>query len=719
MKRQQSKIHQLLDIFYKSTGIEAVFFDTQLNLIMCRASEKLTTYYPFLGISEVTAYLADRFSEQPGNNSAFYTYVLPNNFLCNIAFLIQENSYLGAFLTEPVLLKKLNKHDLDKIMNQSELPNQDKKTFENILFKVPVIPYINILPIGTVLYQLSKAYTENMPQQLIIEHKSRTSALKETSNKKQNIIIASTVKYTPFSTYLQIIEIIKSGDVAGLRIAMNEISVGEILMIQSNDSDIIRSIKNSFIKACSMGCYAAIEANASYEKVMDISDDYISKIEANDNISDMIALLKEVMISITKAVAMNRNTIYSKPIRQVMEYIQSHYDEKITLEKLSEYTELSTFYLSNLIKKETDLSLPDIINKVRIEKSKSLLLNMNISILDVAQRVGFNYQNHFASIFKKYTDLTPTEYRKAMSNKQNLKPSGYENSMINVVEQINNKISMFSHIFDAARIVDPIRHTSMFIKTSDTVFPEETCYHFWYRTESCQNCISMKSYLHNDTFFKIEHRDNNTFMMIATPKTVGKNTYIIEIMKDVTKQLSIDIKAESTENPTIVIDKKLREEKDKLTGLYNRRYINDQLPVSMRHSNLERKSLFIVLFAIDQLQSIDNYSDYKSYDSIIKSFASLITSSLVNENDWAGRYGGSLFLLVLYDTDYEKACNIADNIKKKFNQTSFQINENTVKLTANYGVKLLSEDIFDVETLILHAFMNLSSNKLLIQSILD
>ncbi|ABX40558.1 diguanylate cyclase [Lachnoclostridium phytofermentans] len=719
MKRQQLNIHQILDIFYKSTGIEAIFFDTELNLIMHRASEKLTTYYPFLGISEVMAYLADRFSEQPGTNSAFYTYVLPNNFLCNIAFLTQENSYIGAFLTEPVLLKKLNKSDLDKVLNRSELSNQDKKTFENILFKVPVIPYINILPIGTVLYQLSKTYSENMPQQIIIEHKARTSALNHNSNKKQNIVITSSVKYTPFSTYLQIIEIIKSGDVVRLRSAMNEISVGEILMNQSNDSDIMRSIKNSFIKTCSMGCYAAIDANASYEKVMDISDDYISKIETNDNINDIIALLKEVMISYTKAVAMNRNTIYSKPIRQVMEYIQCHYDEKITLEKLSEYTELSTFYLSNLIKKETDLSLPDIVNKVRIEKSKPLLLNMNISILDVAQRVGFNYQNHFASIFKKYTDLTPTEYRKTMSYKQNTNSSEFENSLINVVEQINNKISMFSHLFDAARIVDPIRHKSMFIKTSDTVFPEETCYHFWYRSESCQNCISMKSYLHNDTFFKIEHRDNDTFLMIATPKTVGKDTYIVEIMKDVTKQLSINIKAESPENPTLVIDKKFREEKDELTGLYNRRYISDQLPVSMRHSILERKSLFIVLFVIDELQSIDNYSDYESYDSILKEFTRLITSSLVNKKDWAGRYAGSLFLLVLYDTDYESACNTADNIKNNFNQTSFQINGTAVKLTANYGVKLLNEDISDVETLILHAFMNLITNKLRVQNIID
>lgn len=716
MKHQQSKIHQLLDIFCKSTGIEAVFLDTQLNIIMHRASEKLTTYYPFLGFNEVMAYLTERFLEKPGINSAFYTYVSSNNFLCNIVFLIQENSYVGAFLTEPVLLKKLNKSDIERILRSTELFSIDKKAFENVLFKVPVIPYINLYPIGTVLYQLSRSYPENIPKQILIEQKLRTDDLKQISNAKQ-VIISSTVKYAPFSTYFQIIELIKSGDVEQLRCAMNEISIGEILINQSSDSDIIRSIKNSFIKACSMGCYSAIEANASYEKVMDISDDYISKIETTDNINNIIILLKEVMISFTKAVALNRNILYSKPIRQVMEFIQSHYDEKITLEKLSEYTELSTFYLSNLIKKETELSLPDIVNKVRIEKSKPLLLNMNISILDVAQRVGFNYQNHFASIFKKYNGLTPTEYRNTMSRKQDFKTG--DNNFANVAEQINQRLSMFSHMFDAARIVDPIRHTTLLLKTSEIEFPEETCYRFWNRNESCQNCISMKSYLHNDTFFKIEHRDSNTFLMIATPKTIGKNTYIVEIMKDVTKQLSIHIKTNNADVLTFPFDKDHQVEIDEVTGLYNRRYINDQLPVSMRHSNLEKESLHIVLFVIDELQSSDLYNDYVCNDIIFKKFSHLIMSSLENEKGWAGRYAGNLFLLTLFDNDYESVCNIAESIKKSFQQISFEVNGEAVRLTAHYGIKLLIDDISDVETLILHAFMNLISNKLLIQSIND
>lgn len=721
MKRQQTKIHQLLDIFYKTTGIEAVFFDTDLNLILYRASEKLTTYYPFLGISEVTAYLARRFSEHPGNNSAFYTYVLPYNLLCNIVFLIQEDTYIGALLTEPVLLKKLNKYDVDKMINHAELPIPDKKAFENIIHKIPVIPYINILPIGTVLYQLSRAFPDNMPQQLLLgdEEKSEATALSHKSKNKQSIIITSSAKYTPFSTYLQVIDIIKSGDVDRLRSAMNKINVGDIVMNPSNDSDIIRSIKNSFIKACSMGCYAAIEANASYEKIMDISDAYISKIETIDNIHSIIALLKDAMIQFTKVVATNRNTIYSKPVRQVMEYIQSHYDEKITLEKLSEHTDLSTFYLSNLIKKETDLSLPDIVNKVRIEKSKPLLLNMNISILDVTQRVGFNYQNHFAAIFKKYTDLTPTEYRRSMSQKHNEASVGFNKNLYHVVEQISSKISIFSHMFDAARIVDPMSHTSMLIKTNEVDIPMETCYHFWNRNESCQNCISMKSYLHNDTFFKIEHQDQKTFLVLATPKSVGKNTYIVEILKDVTKQLSINIKTEGSENLTLSFDENHQEEKDELTGLYNRRYINDHLPVNMRHSNLKGKSLFLILFVIDELQFFDHYSDYVSYDFIIKKFASYISSSLIDTNDWAGRYAGNLFVLSLYDTEYASANSIAMSIKNSFHQDSFLINGNTVKLTVNYGIKLLTNDISDVETLILHAFMNLISNKLQVQTIKD
>lgn len=721
MKRQQTKIHQLLDIFYKSTGIEAVFFDTELNLVVYQASEKSARYYPYLGISEVTSYLAKRFSERPGNGSAFYTYVLPNNFLCNIVFLIQEDDYIGALLTEPVLLKKLNKSDLNKIINHAELSNPDKKTLEDILLKVPVIPYINILPIGTVLFQLSKTFPDNMPQQVLLGgmDKSDSTTLKDKTKNNQSIILSTSAKYAPSSAYFQMIEIIKSGDVDRLRSAMDEISVGEILMNQSNNPDIIRSIRNSFIKACSMGSYAAIEANASYEKVMDISDDYISRIETIDHINSIITLLKDAMLTLTKAVAMNRNTIYSKPVRQVMEYIQSHYDEKISLEKLSELTDLSTFYLSNLIKKETGLSLPDIVNKVRIEKSKPLLLNMNISILDVTQRVGFNYQNHFAAIFKKYTDFTPTEYRRTMSQKHSTAAKGYEKNLASAVEQISSKLSIFSHMFDAARIVDPMSHTSLLIKTNDVDIPAETCYHFWNRNESCQNCIAMKSYLHNDTFFKIERQDQKTFLVLATPKSVGKNTYIVEILKDVTKQLSINIKNESSENLTLSLDENHQEEIDELTGLYNRRYINDHLPINMRHSNLKGKSLFVILFVIDEIQFLDHYSDYVSYDFIIKKFAGYISSPLIDTNDWAGRYAGNLFVLTLYDTDYASASSIAMSIKNNFHQDSFQINGDSVKLTVNYGIKLLTKDILDVETLILHAFMNLISNKLHSQTIKD
>ena len=50
-------------------------------------------------------------------------------------------------------------------------------------------------------------------------------------------------------------------------------------------------------------------------------------------------------------------------------------------------------------------------NNYLIEKSKNLLKNPNMSLLDVAVSVGFNSQNYYSSVFKKITNKTPLEYK--------------------------------------------------------------------------------------------------------------------------------------------------------------------------------------------------------------------------------------------------------------------------------------------------------------------
>nr|WP_242568136.1 helix-turn-helix transcriptional regulator [Clostridium botulinum] len=63
------------------------------------------------------------------------------------------------------------------------------------------------------------------------------------------------------------------------------------------------------------------------------------------------------------------------------------------------------------IKKRNGENFSQLVNEIRIEKSKELLTKNDLSILEIALSVGFNNQNYFSSTFKKFNNKTPIEFR--------------------------------------------------------------------------------------------------------------------------------------------------------------------------------------------------------------------------------------------------------------------------------------------------------------------
>ncbi|MBH7887370.1 helix-turn-helix domain-containing protein, partial [Clostridioides difficile] len=63
-----------------------------------------------------------------------------------------------------------------------------------------------------------------------------------------------------------------------------------------------------------------------------------------------------------------------------------------------------------MFKKKSGYTFTNFLNKVRVEKSKKYILKKDLSILDVAVLIGFNSQNYYSIIFKKFNNFTPIEY---------------------------------------------------------------------------------------------------------------------------------------------------------------------------------------------------------------------------------------------------------------------------------------------------------------------
>lgn len=92
--------------------------------------------------------------------------------------------------------------------------------------------------------------------------------------------------------------------------------------------------------------------------------------------------------------------------------IEERLSERLTIETIAQQLHYSPSYLSILYKQETGKTIGDAISAARIRKAMRLLRETDIAIYEIAVRVGYHEQAHFARLFKRMTGMTPKDYRK-------------------------------------------------------------------------------------------------------------------------------------------------------------------------------------------------------------------------------------------------------------------------------------------------------------------
>lgn len=106
------------------------------------------------------------------------------------------------------------------------------------------------------------------------------------------------------------------------------------------------------------------------------------------------------------------NNIVNK-LTQAMQHDQLFLDASLSLPKLAKHIATSPSYISQTLNETLGLNFFDYVNRYRVEAAKIQLLNSDQTVLDIAMNVGFNAKSSFYTAFKKETQLTPSEYRKA------------------------------------------------------------------------------------------------------------------------------------------------------------------------------------------------------------------------------------------------------------------------------------------------------------------
>lgn len=218
--------------------------------------------------------------------------------------------------------------------------------------------------------------------------------------------------HRPMEEEYSFYQAVKSGNLDEIRRNCEQNTFGNQNGMGLLSNDPLVNIKYHFVITVAMITRHCVEGSMPLEQSYRLSDFYIQKLDHCHSVDEVIHLHTEMVLDFTtKMHHLKKETILSKPITLCTDYIYNHIHERITIECLADYTQLSTSYLSKLFKKEVGVSISDYIREKKIDNAKNLLRYSNYSLIEISNYLAFSSQSHFIQTFERYVGVTPKKYR--------------------------------------------------------------------------------------------------------------------------------------------------------------------------------------------------------------------------------------------------------------------------------------------------------------------
>lgn len=198
-------------------------------------------------------------------------------------------------------------------------------------------------------------------------------------------------------------------------------------------------------------------------------------------------------------------------------------------------------------------------------------------------------------------------------------------------------------------------------------------------------------------------QQDSTFLPVRN--TAGEVQFVCVTLFDVT---------DTSVYQTMMKDalKKLSEvsNRDGLTSLFNRRYLEQSLIKEFGRNHRYGTPLSVVMIDLDHFKIINDQYGHLAGDEVLRRTATIISNG-VREADTAGRYGGEEFVLILPQTNLEGAVKLAERLRQNVAEEKIVFNNATIRVTISLGIAQARDDIASHEELLQEADVCLYESK--------
>ncbi|HWR23045.1 MAG TPA: GGDEF domain-containing protein [Feifaniaceae bacterium] len=269
------------------------------------------------------------------------------------------------------------------------------------------------------------------------------------------------------------------------------------------------------------------------------------------------------------------------------------------------------------------------------------------------------------------------------------------------LNQLKGHLDFFQTMYDAVRLVDPVQKNVLEYRENERFPADGVCFNYWKDAKLCDNCISIRAYTDQRCYMKLEQAPGAIMMVTALPVENAKSPIVLELLRNATDTMLFGegVYPEGRFYRDVVVELNDLIIKDELTGLYNRRYVDERLPVDIVRSTYSGLPLSLAFLDIDNLKTVNDRYGHAAGDTIIASIASAMNGCVRADTDWVARYGGDEFIVCLNNTSYEDAEKILARISVKVLETEPARGEG-IAGTVSYGIYTMRGEQLTAEALI-------------------
>ncbi|MFT4006011.1 MAG: GGDEF domain-containing protein [Lacrimispora sp.] len=263
------------------------------------------------------------------------------------------------------------------------------------------------------------------------------------------------------------------------------------------------------------------------------------------------------------------------------------------------------------------------------------------------------------------------------------------------LDEIKDKLDFFNKMYDVVRLIDPLEKKVLEYRNSalTAIDGADPCYSYWENGRICDNCISIRAHLENRSFVKMEKKQNSVLLITAMPIENAGRPAVLELLKNATDTMLIGSGDYNNGEMMYQFVQELNDAviRDPLTSLYNRRFLEERLPVDIITATMSHLPLSVCFIDLDNFKLINDLYGHETGDSSIRSISEVIRRNVQFGNAWAARYGGDEFILIFPDTDEKQARLILERIQREVAGIAIKRKKAGPRLNISYGIETMRE----------------------------